>query len=422
MRIEVSEPSQIRRKLTIEVPPEQVKAEYSRAEQETRRHAEIPGFRKGKVPIDVIRGRFRKLIEKEANESLVKSSLEEALKEKGLEPVGSPQVADLKSTYGESLQYEVEFEIMPKLQVEDYKGIQLKREMIPVTDEDVEGRLQEIRKRAAEYRSIDGAATDEHYVVADLQGLVEPGGATVLDQKGVLLSLGPDSDEPLIAAELIGMKASETREFEIGPKEGAAAEALESKTVKYRATVHEVKEAVLPALDDELASSLGDYSSLEDLRTKVRQDLEQGRDQLVRKRYADQVMEYLARVYPIEVPAALYQDYAIHSTVAYKQYLDSAGKQVENVEQEVEKAFTHFAGEGAVYARVSLILEEIARKESISVTTEEVDDRIRRQAEETQKSPEGIKARLGEKGIAQLRHNLLKDKVIDFLVAEARID
>ncbi len=122
------------------------------------------------------------------------------------------------------------------------------------------------------------------------------------------------------------------------------------------------------------------------------------------------------------MPSAFYQKLALRNTIAYKQHLDQSEQKVENLEDEIGKAYSHYAGEAASIARLSIILDEIARRESMAMADEEVEARIREMAEESRKSPEGLKAKLGEAGQAQIRSNLLKDKVIDFLIAEATIE
>lgn len=422
MQVEEIELSQVRRKLVVDVPTDEVKGEYGRIEAEVHKFAALPGFRKGRVPIELIRKMFRGTIEQEATKKLIESTLSKVLEDRSLKPVGQPEVTKADSSYAATLHYEVEIEVMPALQVENYRQIPLKRETIPVTEEDVERRVLEIRKRAAEFRPVDTVATEDYWVILDVEGWLTDTAEKVLDEKGLLLALGPESGEPRIAAELVGARAGDLREFTLTFGEGERPPELVGKTVRYKASVTEVKEQILPALDDEFATTLGDYSTLDELRDKVRVELVHERDLAIRKKHAAAIMNYLATAYPIEVPSAFYQQYALENTIAYKQFLERSGKTFENLEDEMQKAFSHFAGEASGFARVSLILEEIARLESISVSDEEFEDRVRKMAEDGHKSPEGVKAKMGERGQAQVRSNLLKDKVIDFLIAEATID
>jgi len=422
MKIEEVELSQIKKKLVIDAEGEEVAGEHRHVVDDVHKGVSIPGFRKGKVPRELVQKMFREYIDRETSDRLVKSTLDAAFKERRLRPVGNPEVTNVKAEFPGSFHFEVEFEVMPDLLVENYRKIPLKRVLLPVTDEDVEAQIQELRKSAAEFRSVEEAAESYHSVLVDLEATVEGTGAKVVDQKAILLSLGTDSEVPAVAAKLIGAKAGEAREFSIAHTEETGPAALAGKTVLYKARVSEVKERILPNLDDDFATTLGEYTTLEDLRREVREKLEQARDKAVRNKYSQQVTEYLSSAYPVEIPTALYQDYALRNTISYKQYIEKTGRKVENLEEEMEKAFTHYAGEAVAFTRISLVLERIAELESITMDDEQLGIRIQEIAQEARKSTEAVRAKMGVAGIEQLRSNLLKEKVIDFLIAEATID
>lgn len=422
MQVEEVAISEVRKKIIVDLPEDVVRKQYDEIETKVIKLALIPGFRKGRVPREVVRRMYKEAIQQESTEALVRSTLESLFQERDIHPIGSPQVTKLDGEYARPLHFEIEFEVMPPLKVENYKGITLKRAIIPVTDEDVNAKLLELQRMAAEYKPVDEPAGERHWAILDLAARFADTGESVLDQKGMLFALGSDSPEPRIAAQLIGAKAGEEREFSIEFGEGDQPAQFVGKTIRYKASVREIKEQILPTLDDEFATTLGDYSSLDELSEKVRRDVSTEKEELVKRNYANQLMDYLATAYPLEVPSAFYQEYALQNTIAYKQYLERIGKQTENLEEEMEKAFVHFANEAAKFTRVSLVLEEISRLESIKVTDGDVDERIRRMAEEGHKSFDGLKAKLGEKGRTQIRSNLLKDKAIDFLVAEATIE
>jgi len=268
MKTEFTDVSETRKTLTIEIPTDVVDAEIDRIARDYTKRARLPGFRPGKVPQSVVKQRFRDEILHDVMHGLIPRAVEEALQERGIEPVDTPNIRDVAVAEGQPLKFTAAFETVPPFDPGDLSSIMLRQPSAVVSDSDVDAVLQRLRERAAKYETVEGrpvAADDAVAVQLDRTG---PDGKTDHHDE-VSIQLGAPGNPPGFDANLVGLHAGESRTFTIHFPDDYAAEELAGTDQTYAVTIKGIRRRVLPDLDDEFAKDVGAFESLAALRDRV---------------------------------------------------------------------------------------------------------------------------------------------------------
>jgi trigger factor len=426
MKSEIIDVNETRRDLTIEVPPDVVDEAISHAAQKLGRSAKIPGFRPGKVPANVIRQRFKPQIMQDVAEHLVSKAVGEALVEKGVEPIATPDIQDLVLEEGKPLTFKASFDVVPAFDPGDLSTIEATEPSRAIADDAVNQSLERIRERNARFEAVESGAVDAgHTVVVALErrGTNKEGKQDDVDKhEQVSIELGAPSNPPGFDAEVMGMTAGSSKSFTITYPEDYAVPELAGGKVDYTVNLKEIKKRVVPALDDELAKDLGDFSSLEELRTRVREDLEHEAMHAAERQVRQDVMKQLAARVPFPVPASLVEreidrrleDFARR---LMEQRIDPRQANIDwNAFREGQRAPATEAVGSAI------VLDEIARRDQISVTDEDLDAELQRYAEQTGHSVASIRARLQKDGeLGRLAAGLRREKTVAHVMSKAQI-
>ena len=309
MKAELVDVNETRRDLTIEVPTEVVNEAIGHAAAKLGKQARIPGFRPGKVPSTVIRQRFKPQIMQDVAEHLISKAVGDALTEKGVEPIGTPDIKDLVLEEGKPLTFKASFDVVPGFDPGDLTTIEAAEPSRAVEDEAVNQSLERLRERNARYEAVESGVVEAgHTVVVGLerQGTDKEGKPGEVDKHDqVNIELGAPSNPPGFDAEVIGMTPGTNKSFTITYPDDYTIPELAGGKVNYTVNLKEIKKRVVPALDDELAKDLGDFASLEDLRKRIREDLEHEAMHAAERQVRQDVMKQLATRVPCAVPAAL---------------------------------------------------------------------------------------------------------------------
>ena len=290
MKADFTDVSETQKTIAIEIPPDVVDAEINRIARGYAKDVRLPGFRPGKAPAAIVKQRFREQIHHDVMHGLVPRAVEEALQERGIEPVDSPNIKDVAIREGQPLTFTAAIQTVPPFDPGDLSTIALTRVTTTVTDAAVDQALQRLRERAAKMEAVEGRPVgDGDTVVVDLVR-TDPDGKSET-HSDVTVTLGAPGNPPGFDANLVGMSAGDQKTFDVDfPAEYAVAEMAGTK-VAYAATVKDVRRRVLPELDDEFAKDLGEFESLDALTTRVRADLtEEAREndtRQVRGRFAE---------------------------------------------------------------------------------------------------------------------------------------
>ena len=274
MTVEIVEVSSCKRNLAVEVPAQEVDEEVENLAREYARNVKIPGFRPGKVPMSVIRQRFGSELMKDASQKIIERCWKDALAEHDLKPLAPPVVKDVESKPGSPLKFTVTFEVLPSLEVKDYKGVTLTVPSPEVKDEHVGQALENLREQHAQFVPVDGAeACDGHYVTVNVDGQFE-GETKPTHEEDVTLIIGHAQTNADFSSNLRGARAGEARTFDVSYPADYHRKRFAGKTVHYTVTVKDIKEKVLAELNDDFAKNLGaDFSNLEELRKKLQETI-----------------------------------------------------------------------------------------------------------------------------------------------------
>jgi len=421
MKADLVDVNETRKNLKIEIPSDVVDAEINRVARDYSRKARIPGFRPGKAPARVIKQRFKDQILHDVAHDLVPRAVDEALRERGVEPVDTPDIRDVTVEEGQALTFTASFDTVPSFEVGDYGTLSLHRPSNAVDDEAVAQALQRLRDRAARFEPVEGrGVVDGDIVAVDLERKDAEG--KVATQQDVGVELGASANPPGFDAQLLGLDVGATKSFTIHYPADHPIGELANTDVSYTVTVKAIKRRVLPELDDEFAKDLGEFDTLDALSTRVRQDLEHEAGHAAERAVRADLMKQLAARVEFELPASLIEREIDRRLEDFAGRLADQGIDPRRAGLDW-RAFRDAQRDAAREAVASaLVLDEVARKEQIEVGDSEVEQEIARYAEQTGRTPAAVRATLEkEGGLSRIYTGLRREKSIDFLMARATI-
>lgn len=415
--------------LEIEVEPERIEEALERAYRKVVRQVNIPGFRKGKVPRRILELRLGpEVLYDDAIEELVNTAYAQAVEETAVEPVATPQVDVLEFEPGKGMRFKAEVDVKPEVKLGAYQGLKGKRPLRPVTEERVEGVLQELREMQAELVESDSDQVREgDYVLADYEGSVEgrpfSGGAA----KSATLIAGSQTSGLGFEAQLVGMKRDETRELTVQfPTEGIR-EDLAGKEAIFRVTVHQIKERRLPELDDEFARDVSDKESLEELRADIRSRLEQDANESADSALRDDLVRQVVEASEVEIPASMEEHELEHLLQEFAEMLARQGvtldQYLKHENQTVDQLKERFRPDAARRVKTRLVVEALADAAGIEASEEEVAQRIDEIVARSSSPSDALRRYLEEPDQKEsLRASLRVRKTLDHLVSLAEVE
>ena len=423
MKVTVEELSPSKRILHVELPPERVAERVEATFREWGQKLQLPGFRRGRVPREIIRRRFEPEVHEEVLRALIPDSYREALTQAAIEPVSQPAVEDVHFHAGEPLTYRAVVEIKPPVTATDYRGIALEREKVEVTDQEVDRTLEYLREDAAEYVPMEGwPALKDDLVVLDhegsLQGKPFKGGSG----KNLTVALGREGYLPGFTEQLVGMQKGESKHFSLQVPAEYPRKELAGRSVEFRVAVKEVKKRRVPELNDDFAKSVGDGETLGALRDKLRQQLVQrkGREQDAALKRT--LMGKLVQQHAIDVPEAMVERETAAVLEELAMTLRATGGRMEGLPEDPEALKTTARETATRRVKESLLLEAVARQEQLTVTEEEIAAEVNTLAGVYRQEPAAVRRALEDPARrAGLTERLLERKALDFLFRHATV-
>ncbi len=421
MKTEFLDVSDTRKQLVVEIPSTVVDAEIDRVARDYSKAARIPGFRPGKVPTKVVRQRFRDQILHDVAHDLIPRAVDDALRERGVEPVDTPDIRDVLVEEGQPLKFTANFETVPAFDPGDYGTLQLRKPPVSLEDDAVEQALERLRQRAARYEPVEARPVESgDTAVVDL---VRESSAEAPDKhEDVSVEIGAASNPPGFDDQVVGMTVGEEKRFPVEYPADYSITELAGTTVHYGVTVKGIKKRVVPALDDEFAKDLGEFADLEALRTRVREDLTAEAERNSERELRNDLLRQLAARVTFDVPDALIDREIERRTEEFVRRLMDQG--VDPRQANIDwQAFRDNQREPARENVASaLVLDEVARRENLAVESDAVDAEIEKYAAATGRTSQAVRAKLEKDGgISRLYMGLRREKAVDFLRARATI-
>lgn len=422
MKTSVDAVSGVERKITVEIPAEEVDRRIEQEFTELRRMVPVRGFRKGKAPMEMVKRMFRDSVEAEVSEHLVKESLTEVVKEKDLKVLSLPGVDSAKVVPGEDFVFSATVEVVPEVEPVGYKGIPVVREKVSVTDEDVSAAVERLRESFAQFHPVEGRGAVESDLV-EFGFTAVAGGETVdrSDSTAVALSGGmPYGRE--FERRMLGVEPGTIRAFEVAYPADFPNPKYADKTVAFEVKVSDVREKKLPEMDGAFVKQFGDVSGVDELKGKVRERLVAEGEENSRRHAEEALRKALAERNPFDVPATLVKRQTITMMQDTFRLLASQGVDLKKMNMDVDKMSERFTPNAERMVRVSLLIDAIARKENIEASYSEIDAEMKAMAEVQGMEYEKVREMYSsEERMDALRDRLLERKVLGFLMENAQV-
>lgn len=418
MKVAVQEIEGCKRRLAVEAPVDVVQREWERAYGRVQKQARLPGFRKGHVPRSLVKLHFASDVRREVAEHLIADVYRQAVAEAHLDPVGEPEVQDLRLEEGEPLSFVAVVEVKPAITVGEYAGIEVAEERRPVTDAEVDETLEGMREQQAQFRSVERAAAPGDLVIVDYT--LNPEGEEATSASGYEFIVGSGAVMPEIDQAAAGMAVGEERQVALRFAADYRVERLRGRAATSVVKLVEVKEKLVPALDDDLARSLGAFESLEALRGEVRKQLEARRAAEERRQLEDRLVGTLLERHPFSVPESLVLRHITHQVEHTRERMRRQGVDPDRIDWDYGKIVNELRPAAEKTVRRTLLLEAIAEREGLRATDADVDAEVEKIAQATQRPAPAVRRMMEKSGeLEALRHGLRERMTLDVVVRHA---
>jgi trigger factor len=416
-----------KREIELEIPAENVQKTTDKITRDIAKVARIPGFRPGKAPTALIRRKFASDIEGEVVQTLVPDYLRKALEEKKVLPVTDPQVDKVDFKEGEPLKFHAVYEVLPEFTLADYKDLAVTIEAVDAGDAQIDKTIEELRERQATFVPVEGRAIqDGDYAQIKLNGVPKEGGEPVAADN-IMCHVGTEETLPVFSENLRGASVGDTKEFDAVYPEDYPDENLKGKTYSYKIEVEAIKEKKLPDLTDEFAKEAlgenGGVTTVDELRAKIRKDLEAAKEQNQQNQAREKILEELIKRNQFPVPESLVEGQMDVRLERAVRQLASQGIDPRQVNVDWAAMRARQRDRAVDDVKAEIIIDRIGTEEKIETTDEELEKEIEHAASHSGESATALRARLTKQGaLDRMKSKLRSDKTIDWLYRSARVE
>lgn len=432
MKSELKEISPTQKEIHLQIDAEIVKAAYGKVSQKYAKRANVPGFRKGFAPLDVVRMRFKEEIKSEVLQDVVPHAVTAAIQEHDLHPLAEPQLhlpdhETVPVNGSVPLALHVHVEVMPEIPTPKYDDIEVTRRVKPVIDGEVEDLIAERLQREATLIPVEGRKSEiGDTVIADLEGRFDDTpDAEPIKADDLEVELGGEHIEKSFTENLVGVEEDDEKEFTVVYPAEFSSEALAGKTVHYKAKIKSVGKTELPELNDEWAQSLDEgYKSLKELRTRLKADLEKMAEADADARLRNNAIAKLIENNTFEVPRVLIENQARNLLNNFAQDMQQRGVDLRSVDpQFVEMAYSNMQQQAERDVRGAMLLDRVAEIAKIEVADTEVEEEVGKMAEYYRSTPDEVRQSLEKQGggIENIRNNLKTRKSIEAVMEKVKV-
>jgi trigger factor len=433
MKVEVEKQPGSVAKLQIELPAEEVTREWDAIANSFARFAKIPGYRPGKAPRAVIDKRFRKEIQDELTKKLVSKSYHEAVEQEQLRVASLTNIEDIQFGEDKSMRFRATVVTAPEFELPAYNDIPVQLPDIKVSKTEVEAAIERLRDQSADFVDVPERALQMgDFAVLDFEGSIEnkliseiapQASKNLQGGKKFWLHLAAENFLPKFCEQLVGQKPGETRLVIVNFPDEFPVKELAGKKADYAVTLRDVKEKVLPPVDDALAARLAPDKTLSELRQMIEHDLEHSKEHDAERAKEAQIVKYLHEHIHLELPQALLQNETRRALAELVQRNRERGVTDEMLKEKEKELIDTASGMAAHRLKTNFILHRVAEREKIEVTKEDLDSRIRQEATRYDISPDKMRKELQQRNaLDDVAEQVLLGKTLDFLKANVSIE
>lgn len=413
--------------LTVETDEKTVSDALDQAFRKVRRKVNVPGFRRGKVPRKIFESRFGvEALYQEALDLLLPKAYEQAVQETGIEPVDRPKIDIEQLEKGKSLIFKATVTVKPEVTLGQYKDLEIEEKEFAVNEEDVEKELKNMQKQQGQLEAVeDGEVQEGDFVIIDFEGLVDGKPFEGGKAEKYNLEVGSGAFIPGFEEQLIGLKPEEEKEIEVTFPEDYNVKDLAGKPAVFQVKLHEIKRLNLPELDDEFAQDVSDFDTLEELKADIEKNLKEKAEKEKENYIREQVVELASKNAEVDIPEVMITHEVDHMLHQFEHQLSYQGLNLDTYKKftglDEQALKEQFKEDAQKKVKNSLVLEAIAKAEKIEVTEEDIEQEIKRMAEQMQRDEKEIRKLIDvQGGIDSIKEQLLIKKTIDLLVLSSK--
>lgn len=425
MKTALEEISTVKKKLNVEIEASEVDKKLSQAYKELAKMAKIPGFRPGKAPRAILERHYGPRVTEQVQRELISETFPKAVENTQAFPVSTPLFEKEGLKKGEIFRYSALIEVRPQFELDGYLGIEVEKEALSVSEEDVTRRLKEIRRAYGTLNSIqeERPIRKGDYVVLDYQGFEKGEPIEGVQGENFLLNIGSGDFHPDFESGIIGLRKGEETQIHVGFAEDYYQDKLAGKAVDFTVQILDIKEMELPDLNDEFACSLNaGFHTLEELREKLRENINFEEEKRIDRELKQRLIKKISDSVDVEVPESLVKAQRDSTLEKIKQNLSRSGSNLEKAGLSEQKLMEDLrpAAEGRV--KEKLIIGKIAEQQQITVDEDDVKDGFDRLARNTGQDAEALRKHYEANNLLDsLREDLLEEKTLNYLVDHANI-
>ncbi|HEY6289935.1 MAG TPA: trigger factor [Terriglobia bacterium] len=419
------EPPTCKKELVIEVPDDVVAREREQIAAQYARVARIPGFRPGHAPRALVAKRFHDEIRSEVVQNLVPKYFADSIRDQNLVVAGEPHFEDLQLEEGRPIRAKASFEVYPEIELKEYKGLEVEQEPATVTDSEVDEAIERLRQGAATFEVIeDRAAADGDFALVSYKGQdLKNVGAEPLEVTDGLIEIGGPGVVWEFTQNLRGSVPDEVREFEANYPDDFSEARLAGRRLRYRVEVQGIKKRVLAAVDDELAKTVSELSSLAELRQQLRRDLDRRKQRQVEDAVKHKLLEKVIANHDFPLPETLVESQVRRQMQSVIRGMIAQGVDPRAPGIDWSRVRGDMKPEAEQEVRGNLILDKVASDEKIDISEAEIDDALREIAAAAEETPAALKTRLTrEHGLDRLKSGIRRQKALDFIYHHAKVN
>ena len=415
LKIETQKPKSWQRVLEIEVPAEKVNDRLRSAYDAYRKRAVIPGFRKGKAPLSILKARYAEAVEQSVLQEMIPQVWEEAITREKIRPIAEPVIDEVHFAADEPLRFKATVEVKPEIPLDQYTGFRVQKREVHIGEEEIKRSLRALQERYATVEPSTESAGETDIVQVD-SWRVDQGGIPIVGHQTTDVPI--DLSAPHIIEEyrqaLVGAGVGDQKRVTVTYPEDHPNKELAAQTISYLLKIKAITKKTLPALDDEFARSAGDYKSIKELQDALHKSLTEQEEQRADREAQETVIDQIIEKNPFEVPDSMVAGY-VESLLADLHPQEEEGQD----RDQLRRSYRPLAVRAV---KRWFLLEEIGQREQIEISDQELQDRVAAMAASRHLDPKELTAHLARSDqLNQLRRNIQEEKILDFLLDKSKV-